>query len=465
MIGAGASGIAAATRLVQNNFCNVQILEAEDRIGGRINTIPFGDNVIDQGAQWCHGQERNCVYQLVKDLNLVDFTGNFFDNVKMIRSNKEVVPLDLGHRLHDIAAMSVPHGEIAVEESIGSHLVEHYWRQIRSQLPQVNGAIAAEALESFARHESSIEGSDNLFEVSGRAHVEYDECDGDQLLHWQGKGYARFLRFLMKVSEDEPAELGLLEGRVRLGKKVVKIEVLDSGKVRVVCENGDVSEVDHVICTVSLGVLQEQHERLFTPPLPPDKVKAIRSLRLGTVDKLFMEFDVMPFPDNFVGFYCLWREEELKELRSSEFAWLEGITGVHKITNQPRVLLAWIGGPHGRRSEILTDEKVLEGMLWLFSKFLSFEVPAPKCFRRTKWFSNPNFRGSYSYRTTRADEVDTGPWDLKTPVMGPRGDPRLLFAGEATSRRHFSTVHGATESGFREADRLIEYYGSCSTNP
>lgn len=52
IIGAGASGIAAATRLISNGFKNVEILEAENRIGGRINTIPFGANVLDMGAQW-----------------------------------------------------------------------------------------------------------------------------------------------------------------------------------------------------------------------------------------------------------------------------------------------------------------------------------------------------------------------------------------------------------------------------
>lgn len=52
VIGAGASGIAAATELVSNGFKNVTILEAGNRIGGRINTIPFGANVVDLGAQW-----------------------------------------------------------------------------------------------------------------------------------------------------------------------------------------------------------------------------------------------------------------------------------------------------------------------------------------------------------------------------------------------------------------------------
>lgn len=50
VIGAGPSGIAAATRLIENGFTDVKVLEAENRIGGRIHTIQFADNVIDMGA-------------------------------------------------------------------------------------------------------------------------------------------------------------------------------------------------------------------------------------------------------------------------------------------------------------------------------------------------------------------------------------------------------------------------------
>lgn len=52
IIGAGASGFAAASKLISNGFENIVILEAENRIGGRVNTIPFGSNVVDMGAQW-----------------------------------------------------------------------------------------------------------------------------------------------------------------------------------------------------------------------------------------------------------------------------------------------------------------------------------------------------------------------------------------------------------------------------
>lgn len=44
IIGAGVSGIAAATKLLKNNFKNFIVLEAENRIGGRIQTLAFGGN-------------------------------------------------------------------------------------------------------------------------------------------------------------------------------------------------------------------------------------------------------------------------------------------------------------------------------------------------------------------------------------------------------------------------------------
>lgn len=52
IIGAGVAGIAAATKLISSGFRNVLIFEGQNRIGGRIHTIPFGASVLDMGAQW-----------------------------------------------------------------------------------------------------------------------------------------------------------------------------------------------------------------------------------------------------------------------------------------------------------------------------------------------------------------------------------------------------------------------------
>lgn len=52
VIGAGAAGVAATTKLISSGFRNVVLLEAENRIGGRVHSVKFGENVLDMGAQW-----------------------------------------------------------------------------------------------------------------------------------------------------------------------------------------------------------------------------------------------------------------------------------------------------------------------------------------------------------------------------------------------------------------------------
>lgn len=58
VIGAGVSGLSCAARLLERGF-DVTILEARDRIGGRIQqtTMPNGGHLIDVGANWVQGSD------------------------------------------------------------------------------------------------------------------------------------------------------------------------------------------------------------------------------------------------------------------------------------------------------------------------------------------------------------------------------------------------------------------------
>lgn len=75
---------------------------------------------------------------------------------------------------------------------------------------------------------------------------------------------------------------------------------------------------------------------------------------------------------------------------------------------------------------------------------------------RSSWFQNPNFRGSYSYRGMEAERGNVSPADLARPLVNSEGKEVVLFAGEATHPYYYSTVHGAIETGFREAQRIID---------
>lgn len=80
VVGAGLAGVSAASRLVENGYTNVIILEAGVRMGGRITTLPFADNVVDLGGQWLHTGPGSVLYEMVKDHNVLDVTpDNYFE--------------------------------------------------------------------------------------------------------------------------------------------------------------------------------------------------------------------------------------------------------------------------------------------------------------------------------------------------------------------------------------------------
>ncbi|XP_011183904.2 spermine oxidase [Zeugodacus cucurbitae] len=462
IIGAGAAGVAAATRLLESGFENVLLLEAENRFGGRIHTIPFADNVIDLGAQWCHGEQGNAIYELTRGLDMLRPSEEIEGGFKCIRSNKEVVDDAVVEKLRSIILNLEPTHQDGLKDyegSLGAYITDAFWRKLEA-LPDIDRVLAREFFENGKKKLSSMDGADNLFEVSGKGQHEYLDCEGDLHLYWKGKGFGSFLRLLMKANQDDPSDLGLLNEHIKYNARVEHIDWQSSkGDIRLRLWNGELILADHVICTVSLGVLKDIHQKLFTPTLPLAKCRAIDGLSLGTVDKFFLEFKQPFAPLNWAGFSFLWQEEDLAELRNSGNYWLESVFNFQTVSNQPRLLQGWILGPHARHMETLAEAEVLDALLWLFNKFLTFEVPTPVRFLRTRWYTNPNFRGSYSFRSVYTDELRTSSSDMATPILDERdGKPLLQFAGEATHPHFYSTAHGAVESGWREAQRLIAHY-------
>lgn len=91
MIGAGLSGYAAAAKLLENGVEDFVVLEAENRIGGRIHSIPYRGGRIDMGAQWVHGQGKNSIYEFIN--GSFEFGDTGFDDAYMYfhQSNGEPV--------------------------------------------------------------------------------------------------------------------------------------------------------------------------------------------------------------------------------------------------------------------------------------------------------------------------------------------------------------------------------------
>lgn len=66
IVGAGVAGLHAAYKLGQMGVRDVTILEALDRIGGRIHTIQVNGDWVELGAQWIHGRGENPLWKFVQ---------------------------------------------------------------------------------------------------------------------------------------------------------------------------------------------------------------------------------------------------------------------------------------------------------------------------------------------------------------------------------------------------------------
>lgn len=466
VIGAGAAGIAAATKLLEIGFKNVLVLEAEGRIGGRIHTVRFGENVLDMGAQWCHGERGNVIYQMANKYNVFDSSQAQYNRFDCVRSNGEYIPTYLTDRLTAMIAQILEEAKEDLKAakgiSVGTYLCKRYEDLLNDPKNyHIDRELAVQFLEMYQKYECSVDAADTLFEVSGPGFLTYWECEGSTLTNWKDRGFVTVLDIMMGKFPEGPHSKNVLDKRILLNKKVEKIvwDSRENSKVLVKCEDGDHVEADHVICTASLGVLKERHTQLFSPKLPIEKVRAIESFTLGTVNKLFIEFEKPFWPAGWVGFNLVWTKDDLQNIRRCKDNWLEDVFGFYMVDYQPNVLCGWISGVNARRMEMVPEKQVLEGLMFLLRKFLKWNIPDPVNFKRSTWYTNPNFRGSYSFFSLKAEQMEAKQAHLAKPVSRhTEGPPVLLFAGEATHDHYYSTVHGAIETGWREAHRIASFY-------
>ncbi|KAK4877830.1 hypothetical protein RN001_010336 [Aquatica leii] len=459
IIGAGASGIAAATRLLKNGITNITILEAEDRIGGRVYSVRFADGVVDLGAEWCHGDKDNIVYDMVKDLNILQHAQQFYPEI--YHSKFKRLDQDFSNALVDTFNKLI--GESKKSVSVGERLIARYEQAIVQWKndPSVY-ALAREAITFFEVYVIGNKGAFSWFDVAD----DDDYSEGNLLFHWNGHGYKTILDLLMQKYPGESKSLPI-DDKVLLNKEVHQI-TWGSKQAVIKCTDGSNYAADHVIVTVSLGVLKHQHHTLFQPKLPSDKVQAIEQLGIAAVHKVILRFPQRWWNDSYTGTSFLWDKDDIKHISFGEgpvkdgVSWLTSVSVLLPVEHNPNVIEAWFVGHFVPEVERCPDEVVINGVMYLLDYFgmvVAETTTRPDAIIRNNWYTNPHFRGTYSFQTPRtrrgqySDEVI-----LSEPLGYNAQKPNLLFAGEASSPTHYSKVHGAIEAGFREADRIIKMY-------
>ncbi|XP_060523579.1 peroxisomal N(1)-acetyl-spermine/spermidine oxidase-like isoform X2 [Cylas formicarius] len=470
VIGGGAAGFAAATRLAQNGFDGVKILEAEGRIGGRLHSVQFGGSVVDLGGTWVHGETGNVVFEKARGLDVLSPSlASNYNDLNFCLSSGDALDKKTAEKFWKVG-MAIMENERAANSragKFGEYFEEAFKRDVSVVASSDYEKTAADLILGwFKKFVLCLDPAESWNDMSVKGPFYFKRCPGDQMLNWRDKGYTTILDILMNDVADV-RKRAILRENVLLGREVTRIHWhRPDRKVEVTCADGSAYIADHVIMTVSVGALKLLG-RAFVPELPERKAEAVEAIPLGTADKILLKFPTKWWPDDVNDFSLLWRDEDRSRL-VEEFgrgpvldgrSWLEDIFGFYTVDSHPNVLLGWVVGPMARQVELLADQIVLDGAMFLLRKFVGkrFDIPEPDGILRSKWGTNPHFNGSYSYVSARMEATATAREDLVAPLEVD-GNPVVLFAGEATHATFFSSAHGAIESGYREADRLIDWY-------
>uniref|UniRef100_T1ISN8 Amine oxidase domain-containing protein n=1 Tax=Strigamia maritima TaxID=126957 RepID=T1ISN8_STRMM len=495
VVGAGAAGLAAAGQLFKHGFTNVTVVEAQDRIGGRIYTEQLGDSHIELGAQWIHGEVGNPVHEIAVENNFLadslnepvtaldaEFRTQYGELLsRHLGRDFEIIMSSIAEECREAAATSSP---IVSDTTLASFdktalgfFSKKYEEYLKSDTDLPKAALVKDALFNwYCMFRNTIEGCDTLAEMSVKSWGDYKECDGNPVIDIS-TGYSSIVD---NLASHIPNDTILLNKPVKnlYVPKLVENK-LPEGKLpsAVVCLDGETIQSHHVICTVSLGYLKRYMNQFFYPLLPENKKHAITVMGFGAVNKIYMEFAKPFWPKDSAGFSFLWLDDTPAESKGGAKqtladTWQKGIVGFYTVANQPNVLCGWLAGREARFMETLNKIEVEVACIELLKQFLNVDG-LPKVVRlvRTCWNSQPYVLGSYSYKTYQCDDIPDVSSDLASPLTlnlddralgGMRTHPSLLFAGEATHPHYYSTVHGAILSGIREADRLASYYKAYS---
>lgn len=417
VVGAGMAGMTAAQAL-RSAGAEVVVVEARDRIGGRVHTDrSWATFPMDMGASWIHGARTNPLTKLAKQAGLATVPTSYDSSELHISSQ--------------LRSRGVDGSEASRWESVVEAALD--WASDQPRDVSLSAAVerATSSLKLSAAERADLDfylvanfttewGVDPTLLSAKRADSGKEFADsGDDVLFPNG-----FDQLVRSLGTGITVRTGVIVRRIAATGKTVQVET----------SKGTLS-ADAIVMSVPLGVLKAGSID-FDPGLPAPKRQAIETLEMGVLSKTFLRFDRTFWPKNVD-----WHEF----LDATSGRWTEWVSFAK--TGQP-VLLGFNAGERGKTIESMRERELVADAMGVLREMFGAKIPEPIAVKTSAWSKDPFALGSYSANvvgSTRADRVALG-----APVG------RVFFAGEATEPDYPSSVHGAHLSGKRVAAEVLK---------
>jgi monoamine oxidase len=409
------AGLTAARTLAEAGV-SVTVLEARNRVGGRILTQHIGNNTIELGAEFIHGRPPE-LWALIAETGLEtnerDGTTACFTNGSLAPCKEDDRAFHLLEGLEGFAGPDVSFTHfLSTLNATDSERIS-----ARSFVEGFNAAdasqISSESLGVQQKAEETIEG-DRAFNLPG--------------------GYDQLPDYLATRIRDYGST-------IQLGTPIRHIR-WSPGRVEATTDTHTVT-AQRAIITVPLGVLQSGS--LVIEPRPDLILNAASQLRMGNAFRITLRFRE-PF----------WKTLPSSPLEDLSFLFSFGEMPPVWWTTHPNptpLLTGWVGGPRSAALAILSSSALADRACSTLAHIFDLRTAQVRellleCHTHD-WRNDPFSLGAYSY-------VATGGLDAPRLLTQPV-EQTLFFAGEHTDTTgHWGTVHAAMRSGLRAAQQILE---------
>ena len=519
IIGAGVSGMRAAQLLEQGQVGKTVILEARDRVGGRLyplntgrldNLIPMEENdespiVIEAGANWVHNMsENNPIYRLLKQLEV--------DMVSVYSDDHEVDPDALiadrsYYKAHGCPRLFQRHELLQADEIVSCGLrqlvsVNHKLKRDKASVRRQTTLQAAvkkafdriqakkrvdESTKQILGYCMELEAISNAAELNALGFCAWYNCPSESD---NGEALVRG-----GISQIIPSLSNSIE--VRLLSYVKEIEWggecqagntwfsshdrCSSAPIRITMESTEDAKADemllawNVIVTIPLGCLKNDTIR-FTPPLPDKKLSAISTIGFGLLEVVIFRFENAFWPSNKKVFgippstdYSWDKNNDMKDSGDLEDFPLDElfysfVSLSHTRHDNANLLLAYVYGRRAQQLERMSPQDISIAVVGSLRIIFGDEVSPPVGYAFHKWGSDEYTMGSYA--ATSLGMNGESMKELASPLCCCNSklsrikhrQSCLQLAGEATDYSCMGLLQGAYNSGGRAAQHIRNFH-------